>query len=127
MSPLSYGPDETLIMEGVIDAQAARITELEEALRTIEDPNADLTRRQIDETARAVLFSPIRAKDAQAARIAELEAALRAIAMGDAAARTEKLEAALRWIDKTCDVRIHRLSLFDEIQRHAREALEPGK
>ncbi len=38
-------------------------------------------------------------------------------------ARIEALEAALRWIVKTCDVRVHRVSLFDEIQDHARTAL----
>jgi len=39
--------------------------------------------------------------------------------------RIEALEAALQWIVKSCDVRIHRLSLFDEIQDRARAALAP--
>ena len=39
--------------------------------------------------------------------------------------RIEALEKALREIVKMCDVRIHRLSLFDEIQQHARAALAP--
>jgi len=39
--------------------------------------------------------------------------------------RIEALEAALQGIIKMCDVRIHRLSLFDEIQHHARAALAP--
>ena len=36
--------------------------------------------------------------------------------------RIEVLETALREIVKICDVRIHRLSLVDEIQQHARAA-----
>ena len=37
--------------------------------------------------------------------------------------KVKTLEAVLRGIIKMCDVRIHRLSLFDEIQHHARAAL----
>ena len=41
----------------------------------------------------------------------------------EAADRIDALETALQGIIKMCDVRIHRLSLFDEIQHHARAAL----
>jgi hypothetical protein len=38
--------------------------------------------------------------------------------------RIVQLETALRWIVKTLDVRIHRISLFYEIQDRARMALD---
>ena len=38
--------------------------------------------------------------------------------------RIVQLERALRWIVKSCDVRIHRVSLFYEIQDRARMALD---
>jgi len=51
--------------------------------------------------------------------------------MADAAIRfanrVAELEEALQWIAKSCDVRIHRLSLFDEIGDRARKALGPDK
>ena len=40
--------------------------------------------------------------------------------------RIDELETALQWIVKTCDVRVHRISLFDEIQERARVALVKG-
>ena len=58
-------------------------------------------------------------------RIEQLEARLdRAVTRGlEQVEQIATLEAALRGIIKMCDVRIHRLSLFDEVQHHAREAL----
>ncbi len=51
------------------------------------------------------------------------EREMRALFTTQATARIEQLETALLGIIKMCDVRIHRLSRFDDFQHHDRETL----